>query len=596
MKIIYKIGLIFVIILLSLTSCKRKDTKYTISFDVDGTITSVELKKGEQVAFPPAFKDNYTFVGWMLDGDIVTEYVVETSDVTFVATFYSNDLIELEQAFKRYTFDDTINGNKLSLKTNFYYQGKKISGSWESSDSSLIDNHGYIVSYPETETIVTLTLTLKYNDSTLCDEYYVTLMPKTLEELLDLGLETIEVPTMITDSLKVELPVEFEYNIVGSWISSDETILTSDGVVKVFNERKDVVMTLNYKKEGDEEMKSRDFTFTVDVNTAMHIIRADNFELNNMENVKLSNGKLVLKDDAIYGSYESPILETIDFSSLVASWSAVSSKEATVELLVSVRVDGKFSDYITYCEGGWGLGLQNASKNQIKDTIELNTDEINVLNNKAGDAVKFKLILRRTNSSVLTPKVSLVAFALEGTDFTGLKYQLDDLSGNIKYDVPRLYQGAVPTIGNSICSATSSTMLLKYKGMDFSDYDSQYEHRYIAGIVKDYGNNIYGNWVYNTVAIGGYGFDAYVARLYSINELVNHLESIGPVAISVKGQMTSDKKDYYTAGHLLCIIGYIYQDGELTFIANDPNVPDVECTYSQSVISRTWRNIIYVVE
>lgn len=104
----------------------------------------------------------------------------------------------------------------------------------------------------------------------------------------------------------------------------------------------------------------------------------------------------------------------------------------------------------------------------------------------------------------------------------------------VVYDVPKLYQGAVPVIGNSICSATSTTMLLKYHGFHFSSFDAEYEHRYIASIVRDYGNNIYGNWVYNTVTMGGYGLNSYVARMYSVDELIYHLAHVGPVALSVK--------------------------------------------------------------
>ncbi len=660
MKIIYKLSFLMIIILIGLTSCNKNSKKYTISFDIDGNVTSVELKKGddiifpqatkegydfvgwelngkvfseyvvedknltfkakfelkkylisfnidgeiittelangEQVTFPFAMKENFTFIGWKLNDNFVTEYTVDESDVTFIAEFKNTNIIELENAFERFTFSDKIIDNKIPLKTNFYYQGKNISGSWVSSNVNLIDNEGYIVSYPEEETVVTLTLTLKYNNETLSKDYYVTLLPKTIEELLDLALEEVGLFTTITNQVKVDLPTEFAYNIVGSWESSDENILTSDGVVKVFNQRKEVKMTLKYAKEGDSVMKNKEFTFTVDVNTAMHVLKANTFDSTKMENVELSNGKLVLTAGQIVGTYESQAIETIKFKSLVASWAAISSKVATVELQISVRVDGTFSEYITYCAGGWGLGLKNASYDQNNGIIKLSTDEVMVLNNKVGDAVKFKLILRRNSTTDSSPQVSLVSLALEGSEFTGLMYQLEDLSPSVKYDVPRLYQGAVPTIGNSICSPTSSTMLLKYKGMDFSSYDSEFEHRYIAGIAMDYGNDIYGNWVYNTVTMGGYGFDAYTARLYSINELAHHLDTVGPVAISVKGQMTSNKKDYYTGGHLLCIIGYTYQDGVLTFIANDPNVPEVECTYSQSVILRTWRNIIYVIE
>jgi hypothetical protein len=140
-------------------------------------------------------------------------------------------------------------------------------------------------------------------------------------------------------------------------------------------------------------------------------------------------------------------------------------------------------------------------------------------------------------------------------------------------------------------------MLLKYKGESFKEFDAEYEHRYMASIVRDYGNKIYGNWVYNTVAMSGYGYDAYVARFYSINELVEHLATVGPCALSVKGQMTSDQKNYYTNGHLIVAIGYEIKDnGEIVIVCNDPNVSVVTCRYSLTVMNNTWRNVVYVIE
>ena len=97
--------------------------------------------------------------------------------------------------------------------------------------------------------------------------------------------------------------------------------------------------------------------------------------------------------------------------------------------------------------------------------------------------------------------------------------------------------------------------------------------------------------------MGAFGFYSYVERMFSIEELVFDLAEYGPVAISVKGQMTSNIFDYYTAGHLLVIKGYIRNDkGEITFIANDPNVQQVECQYSEQIIKQVWRNVIYTIE
>ena len=84
--------------------------------------------------------------------------------------------------------------------------------------------------------------------------------------------------------------------------------------------------------------------------------------------------------------------------------------------------------------------------------------------------------------------------------------------------------------------------------------------------------------------------------MYSVDELIYHLAYVGPVALSVKGTMISNEKTYTTAGHLIVAIGYKYIDDVLYIVCNDPNVENVYCEYSLSVINNTWRNITYVVE
>ena len=61
--------------------------------------------------------------------------------------------------------------------------------------------------------------------------------------------------------------------------------------------------------------------------------------------------------------------------------------------------------------------------------------------------------------------------------------------------------------------------------------------------------------------------------------------------------MTSDIKNYYTAGHLIVAIGYeIHPNGEITIVCNDPNVKGSMCRYSLTVMNNTWRNVAYVIE
>lgn len=467
-----------------------------------------------------------------------------------------------------------------------------VSIAWSSSRALYLSNSGIITRSSEDKT-VTLTATYQYEELKVQKYYDIVIKGWTDLEKVQMVIEKIE----FDENLKTDLILStfLGYNTVSTWVSSNTNVLTNEGKYTYDENISTITLTVTVTL-GSESM-TKEFTFNLMPKEEMakeHLIinRANEFDNSKFNNVVLNNGKLVLADGFTQGFYESGVIETKEFTSLVASWAAISSKTSTVELFVKARVNGVWSDYITY--GAFGLGLQNGSKNQTNSLIKLSTDEVMVLNGIKADAIMFKAVLTTTGND--TPELSLVAFALEIPGYTYI-VETESLPKSVIHSVPKLCQRVVPTIGGSICSPTSSTMLLKYKGENFTQYDSEYEHRYIAGLFRDYGHNIYGNWVYNTVGMGAYGYDAYVARFYSVNELVKHLATVGPVALSVKGQMNSDKKNYYTDGHLLVAIGYEYgENGDLTIVCNDPNVDSVECRYSLSVINDTWRMIAYVIE
>lgn len=675
-----KLYLIFSLLICVLASCQQSKTTYTMTFNIDGNITTEVYDENASVNFPTAEKEAYVFVGWEYNGEIIDSFVA-TTNATFVAVFedkfevaksYVNNYITdatksgnfselilpneyqginiswrssnesiidtttgkvnpaeykaiitlfatytysgktenirysvtvnkldsvviLQNVLNDYEFDSNIVDGRLNLKTDFSTFNSPIQCEWESLDNYYISNYGEILHYADSEVEVGLKLTLKLDGESVSKVYNITIPSLSEEEILALVIEKANIETFVTSD-KAYLPTEFEYNYVGSWTSSKPEVLGNDGKVYLKDTHEVVDMELKLQKDGSEEVIIMNYEFDVHVKSVLPIVHANEFNDKSMVNCEVVNNRLELTSGSLEGSYESDVIETVGFEIAVASWAAVSSKNATCELLVKVRVDGVWSDYISYCPGGWGLGLQNKAYDKTLSTVKLSTDELKILNGKQGDAIMFKVVLRRTSSNNESPKLSLVSFALTSSSYVSPTYSLEDLPAYVKHDVVKLNQNKVPSIGNIICSATSSTMLLKYKGMDFSEFDSEYEHRYIAGLVKDYGNNIYGNWVYNTVGMSAFGFNSYVARLYSVAELCHHLATIGPVACSMKGQMTSDQKDYYTAGHLICIIGYKYENGVLTLISNDPNVPSVECLYSEKVFTNTWRNIIYVIE
>lgn len=475
---------------------------------------------------------------------------------------------------------------------------------WSTSDKNILDTKGTYYYVPE-DTYVTLTATLIFgkNDEFIdSKEFHILVKTYPNQKKLELVAEKISLPSLVEGDLS--LPTNFDYGVSGIWKSSNNEIIANDGIVTLTSKEEIIMMTLSLAL-GEEKL---DLVFEVKTKIMVeterklsnHVLvdRAKDYLEANMTNVEIKNGKLVLMAGALEGSYESLIYNTKSYTELVASWAAISSTTATCELQIKVKADSVWSKYFTY--GEWGLGRNNLYYNQTDTRVRMNTDEILLNSPYKGKAFQYKITLRRTSVGVDSPALSLVAVTLNLENYVYAP-STANLPTEIDYDVPKLNQNEVPEIGGSICSATTSTMLLKYKGFHFTDKDPQYEHRYIAGLVADRGHNnpTYGNWVYNTVTIGAFGLDAYVQRMYSWSELKMHLATVGPVGASIKGNTGL----YPTGGHLIVVRGYKEVNGKTYVICNDPNINSrfgaglfVYYEFPLDVFEGFWRGVVYVVE
>ncbi len=476
---------------------------------------------------------------------------------------------------------------------------------WLVSDEKVLDSNGKCY-YVEKAKTVTLTAAFTYLDACVLYDYEIVVNPYPVNKRLELAMAEIDIPSRVFE--KLDLKETYSYGVSASWESSREDVISTSG--EVFLQDVSVEVILKVKLYIGEEFMEKAFTVETGVNlekelkTHFIVDRASDMQETNMNNLVVKDGKMQLADGAIYGYYNSDIYNTLSFDELVGSWAATSSPNATCELLVKIKVDDVWSVYYTY--GIWGLGGSNLyyNQNDTNSHSKMSVDEVLTTDGKLATAFQYRLILRRTNKDVESAKVSLVSVSL---DIPGYKYDVDvsNLPSFVDYDVPKVNQNVVPVIGDVICSATTTTMLLKYKGFNFADKD-QYENRYIAGLVADRGHNspTYGNWVYNTAVLGAFGLDAYVKRLYSWEELKWHLANVGPVGASISG----DAILYKTGGHLIVARGYREVDGKTYVICNDPNINErfgndkdgnpyfVYYEFPLETFMNFWRGVIYVVE
>ena len=480
----------------------------------------------------------------------------------------------------------------INLPKEFTYDDITLSIKWYIYDIDVIDYYGKIKKDIEDKSTF-MKATFSYGDIKYKKDYEITVLKYTDIERLENEIVNFELPRIFDETYTLPNTTK-DKEIKISWESSHPNIINENGVVSLKNELTDVILTLNLTL-GNESLKKE---FKMSGYKSQEIISPSQQTVVHTKN-EFEKGILIdlFFDEDGYivmsgttGTYLSPIYTTEAFSDLVGSWSAITSKETgSIELQYRVRVDDKWSDFVTY--GKWRYGDKNYNKDEVtKDgLIEMETDIISVLKNNKGNAYQYRVQFNRTEEQE-SPKLLLVSTAID--------IEKDDVfptnvSNQKVYDVPKLYQYEVPSIGGSICSPTSTTMLLKYYGHNFENMGYKYEHEYMAHAVFDHGSVIYGNWVYNVAVMGAVGEFAYVKRFTGPYELVEHLDNVGPVALSVKGNMQGI---YTTGGHLLVCKGYKIIDNEVIFICNDPALSYVEVEYTYETIKNVWRNIAYVIE
>ncbi len=325
----------------------------------------------------------------------------------------------------------------------------------------------------------------------------------------------------------------------------------------------------------------------------MVIIKKEDLLKGRYENLIFNDNKIMLKEKEIRGIYESEVLNTIEFKELIASWNGHTTQNSSIEIQVKIRKGDVWSRWFTY--GKWSdRGYNKGSVNGQRDDIaQMAIDVIKVKSLDKCSALKYKIILERTNNNFESPDIRLVSFTFNPYNKTS-KQEFDGFDIEIDIDVPMRSQKTVPEIGGIICSPTSLSMVMEYLGVNEEIVE-------VAAGVKDNGSEKYGNWSYNTAYAGERGFESYVKKCESIKDVKEILLKGIPVAASIRTSSQEDLEGSFCAhesGHLLVIRGFIQKDGEDYVIVNDPAAPTNEMVrreYKLSQFVKAWSKIIYVV-
>ena len=511
-----------------------------------------------------------------------------------------------KEAAKKLNIPSTVNDD-IALPTNI----DDIDIQWYSSKEDILSSTGkcsYVTSAQNVKLSAGLSIDYDNDKTYYYDvDYKVQVTPYSFSKRVELAKDKLSFKDPVYG--KANLPTDLDYDLKVTWSSSNKELISDEGLVLDSHEECAVTfegtiedkldsnntskfaveLTIGACVDNDDEL---DFMFhnIIDYTSKYTRSHLTNLEFNN-------NGKVVLSSGATSGTYESRVFNTRKFKSLVGSWSCITSPNATIELEISVCVNGKWSKYFTY--GVWGLGKDNYYYNQTDSSTntKMSVDEI-IINSGSATACKYRVTLRRNSATTDSPVLSLVCLALDISE-SDYSYPVDvsNLPKSVDNEIPKLYQYDVPGIGGSICSATTTTMLLKWKGYSFTNKGKAYEHEYIASLVADPGHNspTYGNWSYNMAVAGAYGDNAYVARMYSWEEVMYHLATVGPMGASIRS--SNGEWGYNTNGHLVIIRGYrINSDGSTIVICNDPAVKNVYYEVTLRQFLTCWRGVSYVME
>ncbi len=282
----------------------------------------------------------------------------------------------------------------------------------------------------------------------------------------------------------------------------------------------------------------------------------------------MSGGKLTLASGSTSGTFTSNALNIGSFNYMVASWNAVTNGGKVSLAMQFEMTNGSWSGW--YSWGTWSStrGVSGSSDlNGTHATMSVDTLTVNSGYTATGN-IKFRVTITKTNG---TPVVSNVSFA---TPQMAKQSTVGSYPSYYLNDVPMRSQlmSAYGSVGNIICSPTSTSMALEHLGTKLDTLKVAYD-------MYDNSWGAYGNWSFAAAYAGEYGYTAFI-DFYDV-AMVKYALSQG-VVLGCSTRLTS-------SGHIVLITGY--DEANDQFIVNDPNVSEyaIKVTrYSVSYFTSVW--------
>lgn len=286
----------------------------------------------------------------------------------------------------------------------------------------------------------------------------------------------------------------------------------------------------------------------------------------------------------------SRVIETeFPFNDLIPSWNVDLSPDSgfSAEIRLGRREDGFWTPY--YYLGSWGEAPRIDRKHLRDEHGFINIDYFQSRNRF--DRIQYRLLLKPGDDGAL-PVPRRFGMAYSNT--------LDDAALARRFRAPidpgprekwarrlpvpyRSQRWEDERIRGSICSPTSVSMVLEYRGV-------KHPTAAVCATIFDPEYRLYGNWWRAVQGAYSYGVSGYLERFGDWNAVKRHIAAGQPVIASIRvrrGEMTTAPYRQ-TDGHLIVITGF---DEHGDVCVNDPaadSAKDGQTTYKREDMDKVW--------
>lgn len=313
----------------------------------------------------------------------------------------------------------------------------------------------------------------------------------------------------------------------------------------------------------------------------LKITEASDFEAGQMKGLRMDpdigDGALLLEEGRLSGVFESDVYECDSFSNMVACWNAAVYEGSEVEVFARARYDDTWTKYLT-----WGVFTPFADRGtqERKDVTcaMVDQDMFCMADDLTADAVQMKVVLRRDEKTGSSPVVRMLSMTFSGGDMKPVYAEepLDELPDSSLIEAPAVSQLIrAGQIAKDICSPVSMTVMMNSRDRELNLLPEEY-----ALNIRDEGEDIFGSWSFSVAGAGLFGFEAY-PQFCDKDILLQELAKGHTVCMNVRYTNQKDTDVPYmdgvfdrTGGHLICLIGYEYEnaiqdDEHLYFYSSD---------------------------